>query len=68
MTLPEGSTQTPPEGTTEREIAESIGPGLVRDALVIKVSGEVRDLGRPITEDVEISIFTWDEEKGKETS
>jgi len=68
LTLPDGSTQTHPEGTTGCEIVESIGAGLARDALAIKVSGEVRELGRPITEDVEISIFTWDEEKGKETS
>ena len=66
-TLPDGSTQTHPAGTTGREIAESIGAGLARDALAIKVNGEVRDLARPITEDAEIAILTWDDEEGKET-
>ena len=67
ITLPDGSTQTHPAGTTGREIAESIGAGLARDALAIKVNGEVRDLNRPITEDAEIAILTWDDEEGKET-
>ena len=67
ITLPDGSTQTHPAGTTGREIAKSIGAGLARDALAIKVNGEVRDLARPITEDAEIAILTWDDEEGKET-
>ncbi|MFB6098057.1 MAG: TGS domain-containing protein, partial [Salinibacter sp.] len=67
ITLPDGSTQEHPAGTTGREIAESIGAGLARDALAIKVNGEVRDLDRPITEDAEIEILTWDDEEGKET-
>jgi len=67
ITLPDGSERTYEAGTTGREIAESIGAGLARDALAIKVNGEVRDLGRPITEDAEIAILTWDDEEGKET-
>ncbi|MFO8098269.1 MAG: threonine--tRNA ligase [Salinibacter sp.] len=67
ITLPDGSTQTHPAGTTGRDIAESIGAGLARDALAIKVNGEVRDLDRPLHEDAEIAILTWDDEEGKET-
>jgi len=67
ITLPDGSKQVHMVGTTGREVAEEIGPGLARDALAIKVDGEVRDLGRPITEDAEIQILTWDDEEGKET-
>jgi len=67
ITLPDGSTQTHPVGTTGREVAEGIGAGLARDALAIKVNGEIRDLDRPITEDAEIQILTWDDEEGKET-
>jgi len=67
ITLPDGSTQEHPSGTTGQEIAESIGAGLARDALAVKVNGEVRDLDRPITEDAEIAILTWDDEEGKET-
>ena len=67
ITLPDGSTHTHPAGTTGLEIAESIGAGLARDALAIKVNGEVRDLDRPVTEDAEIEILTWDDEEGKQT-
>jgi threonyl-tRNA synthetase len=67
ITLPDGSTQEHPAGTTGREIAEGIGAGLARDALAVEVNGEVRDLDRPITEDAEIAILTWDDEEGKET-
>ena len=67
ITLPDGSERTYAAGTTGREIAESIGPGLARDALAIKVNGEVRDLARPIPEDAEIAILTWEDEEGKET-
>ena len=67
ITLPDGSTQEHPAGTTGREIAEGIGAGLARDALAVEVNGEVCDLDRPITEDAEIAILTWDDEEGKET-
>ena len=67
ITLPDGSERSYGAGTTGRDIAESIGAGLARDALAIKVNGEVRDLDRPITEDAEIAILTWDDEEGKQT-
>jgi len=67
ITLPDGSTQEHPAGTTGREIAAGIGAGLARDALAVKVNGEVRDLARPITEDAEIAILTWEDDEGKET-
>ena len=67
ITLPDGSERSYGAGTTGRAIAESIGAGLARDALAIKVNGEVRDLDRPITEDAEIAILTWDDEEGKQT-
>jgi threonyl-tRNA synthetase len=67
ITLPDGSERTYAAGTTGREIAESIGAGLARDALAIMVNGTVRDLDRPITADAEIAILTWDDEEGKET-
>ncbi|WP_103020806.1 threonine--tRNA ligase [Salinibacter altiplanensis] len=67
ITLPDGSTLTHPAGTTGMEVAESIGAGLARDALAIKANGEVRDLSRPLTEDAEVAILTWDDEEGKQT-
>ena len=67
ITLPDGSQKQFPTGTTGLEIAESISKGLARDALSITVNGEIRDLDRPIYEDAEISINTWDTDNGKYT-
>ena len=67
LTLPDGSQRSYPAGTTGLEVAQSIGAGLARAALAIKVDGEVRDLDRPITDDADVAILTWDDEEGKET-
>ena len=67
ITLPDGSERTYEAGTTGREVAESIGAGLARDALAVKVNGEVQDLDRPIDDDADLAILTWDDEEGKET-
>ena len=67
ITLPDGSERTYDVGTTGREVAESIGAGLARDALAIKVDGTVQDLSRPIDEDATIAILTWRDDEGKET-
>ena len=67
ITLPDGSERTYDAGATGRAIAESIGPGLARDALAIKVDGTVQDLSRPIDKDAEIAILTWRDDEGKET-
>ena len=67
ITLPDGSERSYPKGTTGYDIAASIGAGLARAALAIKVNGTVQDLTRPIESDAEIAILTWDDKEGKET-
>ncbi len=58
MTLPDGSQRESPAGTTARQIAEGIGPGLARAALAARVNGEIRDLDRPIDSDASVAILT----------
>ena len=58
LTLPDGTVGSYPAGVTGAEVAQSIGAGLARAALAIRVNGEVRDLGRPITQDAPIAILT----------
>lgn len=58
VTLPDGSTLEADRGATPRQIAERIGPGLAKAALVAETNGRVVDLSRPIEEDVELRIFT----------
>ena len=58
VTLPDGSQREAPAGTTARQIAEGIGPGLARAALAARVNGEIRDLDRPLDSDASLAILT----------
>lgn len=59
ITLPNGAVKEFDAATvTGRQVAESIGPRLAKDALGIVVDGELRDLGAPITKDASVSIVT----------
>ncbi len=65
ITLPDGSVLEMPAGSTGMDVAKAIGPGLARDALGIEVNGEVEDLTRPIEEDADVRILTWDDPEGR---
>ena len=56
--LPDGSTKVVPRGTTVRQVAESIGPRLARDAWAGKLDGKVVDLVLPIEADASLEILT----------
>lgn len=56
--LPDGSTRSYPKRVTGLEIAASIGPGLAKNALAIKVNGELLDLSREIDENAAVEIVT----------
>ena len=58
VTLPDGSHRDLPAGTTPRQVAEGIGPGLARAALAAKVNGAVWDLDRPLQSDASLAIVT----------
>ena len=58
VTLPDGSQREMPAGSTARQVAESIGPGLARAALAAKVDGQVWDLDRPLQSDASLAILT----------
>ena len=58
VTLPDGSQRETPSGTTPRQVAESIGPGLARAALAARVNGEIWDLDRPLEADASLAILT----------
>lgn len=65
--FPDGSQKEFPQGITGMEIAQSISEGLARNALSIKVNGQVRDLSRKINDDADIKILTWNDKEGKAT-
>lgn len=67
ITLPDGAQRSYPKGTTALEVATSISEGLARNVLSAKVNGEVWDADRPIKEDADLQLLTWNDEEGKST-
>ena len=58
ITLPDGSVKQFGGAVTGLQVAESIGPGLAKAALAVKVDGELRDLLREIETDAALEIVT----------
>ncbi|MBM3621097.1 MAG: threonine--tRNA ligase [Alphaproteobacteria bacterium] len=58
LSLPDGSVRSFDKPITGAEFATSIGPGLAKAALAVKVDGEMRDLARPIERDAKVAIVT----------
>ncbi len=66
ITLPDGSQRHYDAATTGAGIAADIGKSLARDAVAIRVDGNLWDLTRLITNDAKIDILTRDSEEGLE--
>jgi threonyl-tRNA synthetase len=58
VTLPDGSRQQAPAGSTPLDIARSISPRLADDAVVARVDGGLYDLTRPLEGDATLQILT----------
>ena len=56
--LPDGSVREVPDGTTVAQLAESIGRGLAKAAIVGKVDGKLVDLSYPLSGSHDVSIVT----------
>ncbi len=64
--LPDGSERHFDNAVTGSDIASDIGKSLARDAVAIRVDGELWDLTRQISEDASVAIITRDSEDGLE--
>ena len=64
ITLPDGSVRQYENPTSGRDIAASIGSGLAKAAIAVRVNGVERDLSDPITADANVAIITAKEEAG----
>jgi threonyl-tRNA synthetase len=64
--LPDGSERQFAPGVTGTEIAENIGKSLARDAVAIRVNGELRDLSRTLETGAAVAIVTRDSPDGLE--
>src|SRR5678815_467519 len=58
VTLPDGSVQSLPAGTTPLDVARSISPRLADDAIVARVDGNLWDLTRPLEGDAKVELLT----------
>jgi threonyl-tRNA synthetase len=66
ISLPDGSERQYDATTSGADIAASIGEGLARAAVAIRVDGDLWDLNREISDDAEVAIITRDSEEGIE--
>jgi threonyl-tRNA synthetase len=58
ISLPDGSVRKFDKPVSGAEIAASIGPGLAKAALALKVDGKMVDLGHVVAKDAKIGIVT----------
>jgi threonyl-tRNA synthetase len=58
ITLPDGASRRFARGVTGEEIARSIGPGLAKAAVAIKIDDAVKDLSTALERDAAIAIVT----------
>jgi threonyl-tRNA synthetase len=66
ITLPDGSEKQFDAATRGADIAASIGKSLTRDAVAVRVDGELWDLTRDIEDDVAVEIVTRASDDGLE--
>jgi threonyl-tRNA synthetase len=77
VTLPDGSARELPDGATGADLAASIGPGLARAALAIRLTdgggrhdgsaydaGRVQDLSQPLPDGAAVEIVTASDDDG----
>jgi threonyl-tRNA synthetase len=65
ITLPDNSVRQYESGVTALDIAKSISEGLARNVLAAKVNEEIWDATRPINNDANLRLFTWNDTEGK---
>ena len=67
ITLPDGNTIEFPNKVTGLEVAEKISKSLSKQATIISVNEELKDLSYVIDEDCSVKIFTSKDKEGLET-
>ena len=67
ITLPDGNNLTFPDKVTGLDVAEKISKSLAKQAMVISIDGDLKDLDFLIKKDCSIKIFTSKNPEGLET-
>ena len=66
VTLPDGRILEITDGTTAKQLAEQIGPGIAKAAVAAKVNGKLVDLFTPINGETTVQLITLKDEEGLE--
>lgn len=66
ITLPDGSQRQFDTSVSGKDVAASIGAGLAKAAVAVRVDGQLWDLTRPIEDDSKLEILTRDSAAGLE--
>jgi threonyl-tRNA synthetase len=66
LRLPDGQVKKYASGITGQEVAEKIGSRLAKDALAIKLDGQLQDLNVPVDHNASIEITTFKAPEGRE--
>ncbi|WP_330948678.1 threonine--tRNA ligase [Virgibacillus sp. MG-45] len=66
LIFPDGAEKQYPQGITGEEVAASISPGLKKQALAIKLDGQLVDLRRKLDKGGKLEIITYKDEEGIE--
>ncbi len=66
ITLPDGKNIEFPKGVTGLDIAEKISKSLLKQALIMSVDGELKDLYFSVKKDCSVKIFTAKDSEGLE--
>ncbi len=67
ITFPDGAVRQYENGITALDIAKSISEGLARKIIAANVNGKAWDATRPINEDANLKLLTWNDAEGKST-
>ena len=67
ITLPDGNNLTFPDKVTGLDVAEKISKSLAKQAMIISIDGDLKDLDFLIEKDCSIKIFTSKNPEGLET-
>lgn len=62
--LPDGKELNVEPGERARDVVERIGPRLLKDAVVVKLDGEMKDLDAPVDEGGDFEVVTKDSPDG----
>jgi len=66
LRLPDGQDRKYASGITGQEVAEKIGSRLAKDALAIKIDGQLQDLTIPVERSGAVEIVTFSAPEGRE--